>query len=348
MWKQKAIQVLWIIAGIGVVVLLGAAMQQKSHKTCSDVKIEITGAEEHMFIDEKDIMEILNNGNEVKGKEVAAIDLRKMEEQLEQNPWVKNAELFFDNNRVLTVSIEERQPIARVFTTQGNSFYLDTAGTRLPLSDKLSARVPVFTSFPSDKKIMAQSDSLLLQDVITIGAYIIEDSFWMAQTAQIDITPQSTFELVPVVGNHIVALGKADDLENKLNRLYTFYKEAWLQNGINKYEKLDVQYNNQVVAVKRGSYKTIVDSAKASQVVSDLMNAHAADTTNAISVEAVNRMNNTRRDTVRHVTTPPKPAARANDKPVARPSTSNARPAQPKPPKPQTGNQPRAVLERRN
>lgn len=349
-WKKKAIQVLWVLAGIGVVVLLGAAMQQKNHKVCADVKIEITGAEKDMFIDEKDIMDILNSNDDVKGKEIATIDLRKMEEQLEKNPWVKNAELFFDNNdnkQVLTVSIEERQPIARVFTMQGNSFYLDTAATRLPLSDKVSARVPVFTSFPSDKKIMAQSDSLLMKDVIAIGKYIMNDSFWMAQTAQIDITPQATFELLPVVGNHVVALGKANDLENKLNRLYTFYKEAWLQNGINKYEKLDVQYSNQVVAVKRGTYQAIVDSAKAAQAMHDIMNVHR-DTANTISTAQVNRMNNAKPDTVRHIVNTPKPIVHTNNNQVARPSTHATSPAQPKPKPPKPNNQPRAVLERRN
>ncbi len=346
-WKKKVIQVLWIIAGIGVVVLLGAAMQHKSHKTCEDVKIEITGAEEHMFIDENDVMEILNSSSPIKGKDIASVNLRTMEAQLEKNSWVKNAELFFDNNRVLMVSIEERQPIARVFTVQGNSFYLDTAGIRLPLSDKLSARVPIFTNFPSDKKAMAQSDSLLLKDVVKLGSFIIADSFWMAQTAQLDITPQGNFEMVPVIGDHIVALGKADDLANKFNRLFTFYRQAWLQNGINKYEKLDVQYNNQIVAVKRGTYGAIVDSAKAAQAVADLINANAhPDTAQHLSTAAVNRMNN--RDTARaRVAIPPKPAVQRNS-PVVRP-INNVRPAPPKPqpPKPDA-NRPRAVMDRRN
>lgn len=346
-WKKKIIQVLWVIAGIGVMVLLGAAMQQKNHQTCMDVKIEIIGAEEHMFIDENDVMEILNRSTPVKGTDIASVNLRSMEEQLEKNAWVKNAELFFDNNRVLTVSIEERQPIARIFTVQGHSFYLDTAGIRLPLSDKLSARVPVFTGFPSDKPIMAYSDSLMLKQVVKLSTYILADSFWMAQTAQLDITPQGNFEMVPVIGDHLIALGKADDLENKFNRLFTFYKQAWLQNGINKYEKLDVQYTNQIVAVKRGTNKTIIDSAKAAQAVTDLMNANIhPDTAQHISTAEVNRMNN--RDTVRtKVATTPKPPVQINNRVVSH--ANNARPAAPKPkaPKP-VANRPRAIMDTRN
>ncbi|MGQ4827861.1 cell division protein FtsQ/DivIB, partial [Enterococcus faecalis] len=67
------------------------------------------------------------------------------EAAVEQNNWVKNAEMYLDNNRVLQIHIEERQPIARIFETTGNSYYIDTALVILPLSNKLTARVPVFT-----------------------------------------------------------------------------------------------------------------------------------------------------------------------------------------------------------
>jgi len=59
-----------------------------------------------------------------------------MESLLEKNVWIKDAQLFFDNNGILRVSVTEREPIARVFTREGNSFYIDSSGVQLPLSDK--------------------------------------------------------------------------------------------------------------------------------------------------------------------------------------------------------------------
>ena len=61
--------------------------------------------------------------------------------------------MWFDNRNVLHVEVYEREPIARIFTTAGNSFYIDSTERKLPLSDKMSARVPVFTGFP-DKKFI--------------------------------------------------------------------------------------------------------------------------------------------------------------------------------------------------
>lgn len=262
-WKQRLVQAAWLLAGIGTVVLLGAAMQQKNRKKCTDIRIEITGAEQHMFIDEKDIMDMLQRNGPVTGTPVAALNLRAMETVIEKDPWVKNAEMFFDNQQVLQVRIEERQPVARVFTIQGHSFYLDSGAMRLPLSEKLSARVPMFTNFPSDRKLLSKPDSTLLRNVVKLGGYILADSFWMAQVAQVDITPQANFELVPVMGDHVVSLGNTDELDDKFNRLYTFYKQAWLQNGMNTYDRLDLRFNSQVVARKRSAAQSLAATATA-------------------------------------------------------------------------------------
>src|SRR5258708_4397556 len=113
-WKKIVTGTLWVLAGIGAIVLLGAAMQKKNQKLCTDIKIEITGVERHMFIDEKDVLDILNAGGSITGNKISALNLRQMEMVVEKNPWVRNAEMFLDNNQVLQVKIEERQPVARV------------------------------------------------------------------------------------------------------------------------------------------------------------------------------------------------------------------------------------------
>ena len=267
-WKKIVKQALWVLLGVGTFILLGAAMQKKEHKLCSDIKIEITGAEKEMFIDEKDVAELLNSAGVVTSKSIGSIDLRHLENALEKNAWVKNAEMFFDNQQVLHVNIEEREPVARVFTVEGNSFYLDSSAMRLPLSDKVSVRVPMFTNFPSSKDVLSAPDSALLKDVVKIGRCIETDSFWMAQTAQIDIARNGTFEMVPTIGNELVVLGNADDIDKKLKRLYAFYKQAWVQHGLSTYEKLDVEFNGQVVAVRKGASKLNMDSV---HYVSDSM-----------------------------------------------------------------------------
>ncbi len=92
-----------------------------------------------------------------------SIDLASMETALKKSQWIKNAELFFDNNNVLEVRITEREPIARIFTTSGSSFYIDSSLARLPLSDKFSPRLPVFTDFPTDVIVLSKKIAISLK-----------------------------------------------------------------------------------------------------------------------------------------------------------------------------------------
>jgi cell division protein FtsQ len=285
MWKQRIIQLLWILAGTGTLVLLVAAMQKKAEKFCSNVEIEITGATEHVFVDEKDIKEILKGRGSFTGVSMARVDLRDIEEELEKDPWIKNAELFFDNKRVLQVRITEREPVARIFTTLGNSFYLDSSGKVLPLSEKLSARVPVFTNFPFGKKLSGP-DSALLKDVLSLSNYIYADSFWNAQIAQIDITGDQ-FEMVPVIGDHIIRFGNVSDMDKKFKKLFSFYKNVSTSVGFDKYEIINVEYDGQVVATRRGAAAPVADSANAMQQLQNSLETMQAMTKDTVQVKPV-------------------------------------------------------------
>ena len=263
MWKKILTISFWGLLAVATCTLLVAAMQKKDEKKCTGINIEISGAHDLVFVDKKDVLKVLQNNGAEKGKEVEAFDLQKIENMLSKNAWVKDAELFFDNKQVLHVTVEEREPIARIFTLQGSSYYIDSSCKRLPLSDELSARVPMFTSFPSDKKILSKPDSAVLQDVKKIAQYVSMDSFWLAQIAQVDITPQGTYEIIPLLGNQVIRIGDAENLDEKFEKLMGFYKQVWSKTGFEKYETIDVQYEGQIVAAKRGTANINIDTSKA-------------------------------------------------------------------------------------
>ena len=263
--KTKIKTISWSLLGLGCVVLLVAAMKAKDAKACSNIEINIEGAAKHMFVKNADVMSVLNRNNIHTGETLSDIDLMKTEEQLKNNLWIKDAELFFDNHQVLHVKIAEREPVARVFTISGNSFYIDSTGLHLPVSEDATARLIVFTCFPSDKKILSKPDSLVLNDIKAITQYISADSFLNAQTEQVNITPQGTYEITPVVGDQVILLGNADSLDEKFTKLIAFYKQVIGKVGFEKYSVIDVQYHGQVVAVRKGEGYTISDTAKAMQ-----------------------------------------------------------------------------------
>jgi len=253
-----------------MVVILAAAMRKQKNDRCRDFSITIKNSKDNLFINEKDVQQLLiaKNGT-IKGKLLSSFNLNELERMLKTNKWIKDAELYFDNNEVLHTVIYERQPLARIFTTEGNTFYIDKDCNRMPLSERISASVPVFTGYPDNKKMNGQ-DSLLLFEIRNMAKFINADSFWMAQTAQVNINEERNFEMIPVVGNHLVKLGNGDNLDQKFNRLFTFYKEVLSKTGFDKYRVIDVQYAGQVVASKQaGNVK--VDMAQLRKNVDKLL-----------------------------------------------------------------------------
>ena len=261
---------LWLAIGAGMVTLLAAAMKRQKNDRCSDFTITIKGAKNNLFVDKADIIKMLGVGakGKIKGQPISSINLRQLEQKLEDNVWVKDAELYFDNSNELHVTVTEREPVARVFNTSGKSFYVDEDINRIPLSDKLTAKVPVFTGFPERKQLM-KKDSALLRDISNTAQYILDNPFWMAQVSQIDITNDMQLEMVPVVGNHLVKLGNADQIEKKLSRLFVFYKNVLSKTGFDTYKVIDVQYTGQVIGVKGMGSK--VDSVQLRRSVERLL-----------------------------------------------------------------------------
>ena len=252
-WQTILVRVLWSIAGAALIVLFVVAWKAKEEKKCTSIQIELVGENTAaLFMDEKEILQIIHEQGVKEGLPIGDVNLNTLEKYLQTIRWVKNVELFLDNAQSLQVKIEQRIPIARIFTASGNSFYIDKEGLQLPLKQLTVLRLPVFTNFPSDQQKLSKPDSLLLNDILHFTKAVETDSFFMAQTAQVNIVTNGDFELIPSVGDHIVLIGSVENIEDKLNRLYTFYKKVWVQSGLNAYQVIDCRFDNQIVALKKG------------------------------------------------------------------------------------------------
>ena len=282
-WKQIVGNILWSIAGALLILLFIISWRAKEEKKCASVNVELVGENTiALFMDEKEILQIINDKGIKAGLPIESVNLNELEKNLLSIKWVKHAEMFLDNQQALQIKIEQRIPIARIFTSSGNSFYIDKEGWKLPLKQLTVLRLPVFTGFPSDQEKLSSPDSLLLKDILHFTKAIEQDSFFMAQIAQINMAPNGDFEMVPTVGEHIVLIGTVDNIEDKLNRLYSFYKQVWVQAGVNAYQVLDCRFDHQIVALKKGMQPIQFSGSILSQDPLDDFTIQAIDTAKKI------------------------------------------------------------------
>ena len=267
---------MWLVICTGMLTLLIAAMRKQKAELCKGYEISIKGERSAgFFLDQQAIAKLLKaaaKGN-IKGQSKTAFDLLQMEQLLEDNVWVKDAQLYFDNKSVLHISVEEREPVARVFTAGGRSFFIANDEQVMPVSDKAIAKVPVFTGY-SDKKGFTKEDSALIHDINTTATYISKNAFWNAQVAQVDIVADCgagcwEFEMIPVAGRHLVRLGNGENIDQKFQRLLAFYRQVLGRTGLDHYKTIDVRFAGQVIGGKSNSPR--IDSIKFSKDVEKLL-----------------------------------------------------------------------------
>ena len=337
----------WVAVITGVTTLLIAANRKTAGHRCKEVVIGIKGSGEKFYIEKSDIKKAIEATalGTLVNREVSTIDLSGLEQELEKNQWIMDAELYFDRENILHVFIEEREPVARVFTTLGNSFYIDSTGHRMPLLDKVSARVPVFTGFTPARKLK-KSDSLLLQDVKALAALIYHDPFWNAQTGQVDILPDGKFELIPVIGDHVIRLGRGENLQDKLQRVLLFYRQVMQKTGFHKYAAVDVQFARQVIGVHKGAVSAVdsiqlqknIESLLERSTIQQVSNDMLPDVQAAAPAPMVLPEKDTAAGSVKPVPAPSNPV-----KTASKPAGAGVR----EKPKVQEGGKPKAVMPKR-
>jgi cell division protein FtsQ len=286
--KKVLLTILWIGIGVCTVLLSVAAMKRQSGLLCKGVKVDIKGVDKNPFIDEKDVKKIIVDftGKKPEGTPVDNFNLKAIEAAIEKDVWVDNAELFFDRNSMLQVNVNEREPVARVFTKSGNTFYIDSSVTMLPLSDKFSARLPVFTGFTTDAKVLLPADSALLFDIKKISIAIQKDNFLMAMIDQVDITPERNFEMTPKIGDQQIIFGDASDIDQKFNKLKLFYKDVITRSGWSHYSTINLQYKDEIVAKVRGKQDVIQDSLRTLQLMDYMAKNAAIESADSMKVAA--------------------------------------------------------------
>lgn len=261
MIKKKLILLVWFLLAFGAIALFFIGASSKEDKLCKGINVEVSRKAKQVFTDVQGIKQNIVEAGGKPGIPIGQINLSQIEDTLKQNPWIRDIKLYFDNDQILQASLEESDPIARVFTISGNSFYLDSGANFLPTNRNIVARIPVFTGFPSDKKVLSHPDSTVLMDVKAIAQFVIQDTFWNSFIAQIDYAPEDGFKILPTVGDQVIRIGNGEALESKFNRLYSFYKQVISRTGLEAYGEIDVQYQGQVVAIPAGKSSKIKKAA---------------------------------------------------------------------------------------
>ncbi len=259
-------RMVWIIVWIGVIIIamvfVGMIVKRHDSERCKEVRINIINPGGEVFITEQDIrayMELVDDSLE--GEPIGNIDIHKLELLIADNPYVLKASVFATLDGVVNIQVIQRQPVVRVQNAAHEQWYISEDGYMMPLNPGKSARVLLANGYINevyDENLvlkvndpMGKEDSViektLTYGIYKIASYINNDVFLKAQIEQIFVNKDGEFELIPMVGKHLIIFGDAHDIEKKFGNLVIFYKQGLSTEGWDAYDTLNLKFENQVV-----------------------------------------------------------------------------------------------------
>ena len=214
-----------------------------TQQNCKGMDLVINDSVDYGFITQKEILKVLSNKKlSPIGKSMTEVNTREIEDELRKHPLIANAECFRTHQGGIGIEVTQRIPILRIMSSNGENYYLDEKGQPMPLSNS-SANVVIVTGM-ADR-------TFVTKELYELGLFLQSNPLWKAQIQQINITPSKELEMVPRVGDHILFLGKPGNYEQKFERLEKFYKKGLNQIGWNKYSRISLEFDNQIICTKK-------------------------------------------------------------------------------------------------
>ena len=254
---------LWVLLFGGFLTLLGFAEVKRNTTLCKAVDIRVMQNDTDFFITPADVRDIVTHQQEGDpvGKPMDKISILHMEKMLAANPYVADAQIYATLDGNIELKIRQRKPIVRIINADDESYYLDSTGEVMPLSENFTARTLVVNGHINEpyskyqgvsmKQMRDTSMHTALASIYKLADYIYHNPFWKAQVTQVYLDSAKDFCLVPRVGDHRIIFGDTSDMEQKFNKLWVLYHEGLNSTGKwNEYSTINLKYKHQIVCTK--------------------------------------------------------------------------------------------------
>jgi cell division protein FtsQ len=239
------------VALIGVAALIGFSEREQGRIVCRNVVVEVNNDHENYFMDEAEVGKLVATVQPgMIGADMNDLNLKDIEKKLMNDSHIGDAQLFSDLKGNIVVSVELRRPIARIVRSQGPDAYIAEDGTIMSTSDRYTSRVLLLTGGFCEKLVKGENILEVEQGsgLLEMIRYVYANEFWRAQVSQLDISSAGDVRIIPQVTGQIVEFGKTDQVETKFAKLMIFYKKILPQRGWTKYQRVNLEYEGQIIA----------------------------------------------------------------------------------------------------
>lgn len=223
--------------------LLSFSLKRFNNKPMEKVSVNMTKTKSPVyFIDEKDVKDLVKSSNPT--KRVGDINIPALEKKLNQLPGVDSANVYLNLNGNLNLDIKQRVPAFRL-NKDGNDFYVDEKGTEFPISKNYSFPCMLVTG-----NVKSSEYPKLAELVNKIDKDEFSKKYFIGISKEKD-----NYNLLTSEGNYKVEIGDLDNINLKVKGFKTFVEKYLIFQQPEKYSKISVKYNNQIVTTLNPNFK---------------------------------------------------------------------------------------------
>ncbi len=238
----------WRILKILVTVILFGFLLSFSLKRFNNAKMENVSINMNQtktpvyFVDEKDIKDLVKQFNPT--KKIGDVKIPELEKKINEIPFVDSANVYMNLNGNLNVDIKQRIPIFRL-NKNGKDFYVDEKGIEFPISKNFS--------YPC-MLVLGDVDASEYQELGKLIEKIDKDDFSKKYFIGIK-KEKDNYNLLTSDGNYKVEIGDLENIDFKVKGFKTFVEKYLVYQNPEKYKKISVKYNNQIVTTLNPYFK---------------------------------------------------------------------------------------------
>jgi len=242
---------IWIGIAAWFVVILGFVSGEADEILCTHIDVVVSDTVHSSFVTDSEIRAMFRSeGLQLQGYPLKEINTRELENLLEENPYIRGAEVSTDVSGRMEIRLDQSVPLVRIMPNGREGFYLDTEGEVLPLSGQFVPHI-FLVSGRIAKPEAGKGGNKQLEEIYQFCSFVCAHPFWSEQIVQLYVNRKGEYELIPRVGAHQILMGSMELWELKLRNLELLYQQGLSVYGWNNYSTINLKYTNQVICTKR-------------------------------------------------------------------------------------------------
>ena len=223
-----------------VIFLYSFTSYRNEHRKIKKTEVIFIG-ENILFLKSEMVNKLLIEKNQdLKTINKVDLDLKKLEVSVNKQQMVQKADVFVSVDGVLKAVVKQKTPVGRVFDETG-SFYIDSEGNKMPLSDNYTARVPLLSGEITVVKKEKLSEVLKMID---------KDEFLKKNIIGVQVLPNGNLIMANRNYDYQIDFGRTINIEKKFRNYKAFFQKAVLDSTLTKYKTINLKFTKQVVCIK--------------------------------------------------------------------------------------------------